>query len=142
MPREYRDLVGRGVAFPLDVSTSGRVRWSVPLENWTDDDRRTAAMSRVFHLIMTLSGERVLVREYGTDLLRTLFGLVQAALIATVLARMLEALQRWMPQIEVLDAASSVDDGIVYYSLSWRLSSSGMTGQMVVPVNLLFKETS
>ena len=140
--RDYRDIVGRGLAFPLDVDSSGQVRWSVPLRDPTDADRVNAVVGRLRHLVLTVAGQRVLRREYGTRIVSSLFGLVQPALIATILRRALLAIQRWEPRVTIVgaDTALNAERGIVVYVLRWIIAASGQRGEAVVPIGLDFKE--
>ena len=143
MPRDYRDIVGRGTAFPLDVTSTGTMQWSVPLEGATDVDRQDAMHQRIEHLVLTLVGERVLYREYGTDLVPSLFNLVQPALVSTVLRRMVDAINRWEPRVHIVDADvhTIAEDGTVTFVLHWRLPDSSLDGTSVLNMGLNFKET-
>ena len=142
MPRDYRDMVGRGVRYPFDVST-GSVQWSVPLVDPTDTDRRDAMERRLRHLVRTAVGQRVLFREYGTDLTESLFELVGPAVLGTAMYRVRQALLRWEPRVEITRSDYKVDaeNSLVFFSMHWRLSRAGLSGAAVVPLGLKFKET-
>jgi len=141
--RDYRDVVGRGVAFPLDVE-DGRVKWSVPLDGDVSSDYESAIVQRVRHLVLTIAGQRVLFREYGSTLVQSVFDLLQPAAISVVLSRILYAIEKWEPRIKVTDADYELfpDSGTVNFSLTWQLVKTGRTSSAVIPVSFLFKEPS
>ena len=140
--RDVRDIVGRGMRFPVDVDTdTGTVAWSVPLVGPTDEDRKAAIESRIRHVVMTVAGERPLYREFGTELTLALFNLIQPAYVSAVLQRMIEAIERWEPRVQIIDAGATTADSWVKFTLSWRLSDSSLSGQSTIPIGFQFKET-
>ena len=140
MPGDVRDVVGRGLAFPFDVSATGRVRWSVPLETVTDTARDSATVNILRHLILTIAGQRVLRREYGTGIVAEMFQLAQPALVSTILFEAVRAVNRWERRIEIVDYSVDLSGGtVVVFQFAWRLRRSGRIGVAVVPISLDFK---
>ena len=141
--RDIRDLVGRGWAFPVDVDATGRVRWSVPLETTPTTDELVAAVSgKIRHLVLTIAGQRVLRRGYGTRLSASLLSLANEAAVASVLREVVLGLRRWENSVDVLGANAKIEpvDGLVWYRIKWRLRRVGLAGTTSVPVGVMSRE--
>lgn len=139
--RNQRDVVGRGFAFPLDVTTGGRVKWSVPLTGATDEDRRKAVTAILRHLVLTIAGERVVRRGYGTGISALLFAGASGPAVSAILREAVLTIRRWEPRIEIVSAASEVlaEQGRVAFVLSWVLRETGDAGVATIPTGLTFK---
>lgn len=124
------DFVGRGLYFPVDVK-SGSVRWSAPLDDVTDNDRRLAVDQRIRHIVLTRKYDRVLVREFGTAVPAMLFSLVQEGAVAVALRSAVDEIERWIPTITVDDAASTLDAdaGTVTFFVTWVALDGSVSGR-------------
>ena len=140
--KDLRDVIGRGMAFPIDVSY-GRIKWSVPGDKTpTTAEYADAIRQRIQFLVLTIAGQRPLYREYGSTISEHLFSLLQPALAAVILQRILTALGRWEPRVTIVDATYDLmhESGTVAFLLTWRLNRSGFVGSSTIPIGLEFKE--
>lgn len=132
---DRREPAGRGFAFPLDVSSTGSVKWSVPLGNVTTEDRRKAIGQRIKHVLLTVVGQRPLRRGYGTDVAGELFGVPSMGRAAMILREAQDAVRIWVPGAEITDAKADVDqeDGVITFRMHWAMVAFGLAGEAVVP---------
>ena len=139
-----RDIIGRGFAFPINVDAKGSMAWSVPLANDTTQNRLDALEDRMRQLLLTTVGERVLFKEYGTDIVTSILGLAQPALAASILRRFVDAIGRWEKRVVVVkhDVSVRPKEGMILFTLVWRSSSTGAMGMTVLPISTRFKEQS
>lgn len=137
-PRAAREPIGRGLAWPIDVDPTGRVRWSVPLDDVTEDSARAAMAGRLKHLILTIAGQRCLRRGWGTDVAGHLFLPAMRAVVASILREAVEAVRREMPGVGIVSALVEVEQatGTVTFLFGWRMVASGLVGEAKVEVGL------
>ena len=137
-----RDPVGRGLRWPPDVDSTGRVRWSVPIFEPSDTDRRDAMASKLRQLLLTIAGQRCLRRGWGTDIAGLLFLPALLPLVSSILREAVEAVRRELPGVAITSAQASTDQdaGLVTFVFGWRMVSSGFSGEATIPIGLESRE--
>ncbi len=85
-------ILGRGMSFPPRVGPDGRVAWS-------EGEANVRESIRV--ILMTELRERMMLPEFGGGLGRFLFEPNTVATRSRIRERILKALERWEPRVEV-----------------------------------------
>lgn len=139
---DQRDAVGRGLGYPIDVGATGRVNWSVPLVDPTEEDRRAAMQAKLRQLLLTIAGQRCLRRRWGTDIAGLLFLPAFRAVVASILREAVLAVRRELPGVVLTSSEATIDqDGsAVTFLFGWRMVSSGLAGEAKVPIGLSSRE--
>lgn len=117
-PRNSREFLGRGLAFPLQVNARGEVAL-------VSAERDIEQAIRI--ILATRPGERVMRPEFGCRASELLFEPRNSAMETLMQQYVEEALSRWEPRIDV----------------QWVrvLSDNTQDGAVVVEVNYLIKAT-
>ena len=117
-PRNSKEFLGRGLAFPLQVNARGEVAL-------VSAERDIEQSIRI--ILATRPGERVMRPEFGCRASELLFEPRNSAMETLMQQYVEEVLSRWEPRIEVQ-----------YVSV---LSDNTQDGAVVVEVNYLIKAT-
>ncbi|MFK8024803.1 MAG: GPW/gp25 family protein [Ilumatobacter sp.] len=89
--RSRRDIIGRGVSFPLVIDHNGAVALT------SGDDVREA----IKMIIMTVPGERVMRPGFGCEIWSHVFSPINASTVGQMAHAVRAALARWEPRIQV-----------------------------------------
>lgn len=123
-------LIGRGIAFPPHVGADGRVAWSQGAENVTQ---------AIEVILLTESGERILLPEFGGRLRTYLFEPNTVATRRLIQEDIQNALQRWEPRIAVDSVSVEADDSDPHAAIAtieYKLIATQIAAQTSVTVQL------
>lgn len=118
MTVDTSDLLGRGISFPPRIGPDGRLAFSDGVENVRESIRVILSTDR---------SERVMLPQFGGGLRRYLFEPNTASTHRLLQQRILEALGRWEPRIEVESVtvtASPSDPREAEASIRYRLRAT------------------
>jgi len=121
------DLIGSGLAFPLQADQRG----ALTLSHGIEDIEQAIAL-----ILGTAPGERPMRPEFGCTVHDFVFDTIDAALIGKVQTAVHEALERWEPRIEVteLDVESSeTDAGKLLVTVTYRVRATSALYNLVYP---------
>src|ERR671918_528660 len=121
------EILGSGVAFPLQVDRRGGIALS---SDETDVDQ-------AIHLILsTAKGERPMRPEFGCGVHHFVFDTIDAGTVAQMETEIRDALDRWEPRIEVTDVEFDLDHvarGELLILISYRLRATNHMRNLVYP---------
>jgi phage baseplate assembly protein W len=120
-------FVGRGIAFPMRVDSSG----SIALVSGVVDIEKSMRI-----IIGTAPGERPMRPEFGCRIWELLFEPINLNTLGLMESVVEEALQRWEPRVEITEVvADAVDpsDGAVNISVSYVIASTNESRNLVYP---------
>jgi Bacteriophage baseplate protein W len=127
--RTTRDLLGRGWRFPIQPDGLGRLRYS---------QAEQSIEEAIWLILSTSPGERVMLPDFGCGLQDLVFRPSdEVREVAGTLVR--EALTRWEPRIDVIDADASSEPGepnLVLIRVTYRVLSSNAVNNLVYPFSL------
>ena len=92
MTLTFRELIGRGWAFPPQLDPRGAVAL-------TSDDNEI--QQAIYIILSTAPGERVMRPDFGCRIFEYIFAPANDATAAMVAAEVESALNRWEPRIEI-----------------------------------------
>lgn len=121
------DFVGAGWAFPLGTDATGGIALV----------RREREISEAIRLIVgTAPGERMMRPEFGCRIHDHVFGPANAATAGQIAFDIREALERWEPRIDVVDAAigfDRIEHGELTIELSYLIRGINDPRNLVFP---------
>src|SRR5579863_9349665 len=94
MTLTFRELIGRGWAFPTQLDPRGAIAL-------TSDENEIQQAIRI--ILSTAPGERVMRQDFGCRIIEYIFAPANEATAAQVAVEVRSALNRWEPRIEVQD---------------------------------------
>ncbi len=97
----YRDVVGQGIAFPLQFDARGQLA----LANGFNDIDQSISI-----ILGTIPGERVMRPEFGCRAWELLFDPIGSAMVGQMRAYVEEALVQWEPRIDLAAIEVYKDD--------------------------------
>src|SRR6188472_1334266 len=119
------DLLGSGLAFPLQVDRLGGIALATGEED----------IAQAIELILsTAPGERPMRPEFGCDIHDFTFDTIDAAMVGKVDAAIRTALGRWEPRIEVTDIEfdlSAADHGRLEIAIGYRVRATNSSRNLV-----------
>ncbi|WP_330333774.1 GPW/gp25 family protein [Streptomyces sp. NBC_00536] len=121
------DIIGAGWAFPAVITGSGRVG----LATGADDVEQAVRI-----ILATAPGERPMRPEFGCGIHRLVFDSLDATTVARADVEVRRALDRWEPRIELDDllfSTDTVDTGVLYIDLRYRLRATNEPRNLVFP---------
>lgn len=124
------DFLGRGMAFPVSCDpASGRIR-----EVTEEED----ICQSIPVLLSTKKGERVMRPDFGCDICRYAFGIMDSTSFNLMEHAVMDALVRWEPRIReiVVHAKPAPDDGVVHIEIDYRVRSTNNHYNLVYPFYL------
>jgi phage baseplate assembly protein W len=126
-------IIGRGLAFPLQVNPSG----GVALTSLADEIEQAIAI-----ILGTAVGERVLRLEFGSRLHELSFAPLDEATMALARRYVEDALGRWEPRIRLLEVEVTGDHiaGCLLIALHYVISSTYDRRTLVYPFYLIAQE--
>jgi phage baseplate assembly protein W len=121
------DLIGNGVAFPLQADRRGALALA----------RAETDIEQALQLILgTAPGERPMRPEFGCAVHDFVFDTIDAAMVGRVEAAVHEALDRWEPRIEVTGIdfdLAEVEAGKLLIAISYRVRVTSRRYNLVYP---------
>lgn len=108
-----------GVSFPFRVGAKGGVVTST-----TTESEVTHINESIRQILLTRKGERPMEPEFGTNLYRMIFEVIDETMMNVISFEIKEALARWEPRIRVMDVVVQEDDGVVRISLRYLVVRS------------------
>jgi phage baseplate assembly protein W len=121
------EFVGRGIAFPLRVSTTGG------LATVTDDDEVRESIRLV---LGTAYGERPMRPEFGCGIHDFVFAPSNATTAGRVAYEVRMSLERWEPRITVDDVRvtfDSEDTAVMYIAVTYAIRGTNDPRSLVFP---------
>jgi phage baseplate assembly protein W len=128
------DLLGSGLAFPLQVNRLG----GIALASGEQD------IDQAIELILsTAPGERPMRPEFGCGVHDFVFDTIDAATVGRLETEIRTALDRWEPRIEVQTVDFDLDqmiDGQLLISIGYRVRSTNSERNLVYPFYVIPEE--
>lgn len=108
-----------GVSFPFRVGSKGGVVTS------TTSALETIHINEsIRQILLTRKGERPMEPEFGTNLHRIIFEVIDETIMNVIIFEITEALTRWEPRIRIVDVIVVEDDGVVRVGLTYLVIRS------------------
>jgi phage baseplate assembly protein W len=129
--REVVDFIGRGLAWPMRVDSSG----SIGLTNGVAD-----LDSSVLMILMTAPGERLMRPEFGCRIHELVFEPLNANTLGLMKHAVRQAVTQWEPRITVEDVDAQADadvPGLVHLRLGYRVRATNDRRNLVHPFYLI-----
>src|SRR5436309_1631346 len=121
------DLLGSGLAFPLQVDRRG----GIALATGEQD------IDQAIELILsTAPGDRPMRQEFGCGVHDFVFDTIDAATVGRMETEIRQALDRWEPRIEVQEVdfdLSRMIDGQLVINIGYRIRSTNHKRNLVYP---------
>jgi Bacteriophage baseplate protein W len=128
------DLLGSGLAFPLQVDRLG----GIALASGEQD------VDQAIELILsTAPGERPMRPEFGCGVHDFVFDTIDAATVGRLETEIRNALDRWEPRIEVEDLdfdLAHADEGQLAITISYRVRATNNQRNLVYPFYVIPEE--
>ena len=121
------DILGAGIAFPLQVDRRGGIALA---SDETDIDQAIQL------ILATAPGERPMRPEFGCGVHDYVFDVLDAATLGRMETEVRRALERWEPRIDVLDVDFELDgssDGPLAITIEYRLRATNDVRNLVYP---------
>ena len=121
------EIVGSGVAFPLQVNPRG----GVALAGGEEDIDQALAL-----ILATAPGERPMRPEFGCEVHDLIFDNIDAATVGRMDTAVRTALDRWEPRVEVTDVEFDLGraaDGQIVIDVTYRVRSTNHMRNLVYP---------
>jgi len=93
------DFLGKGWAFPIALGEKGGIEISAG---------EKSIQEAIWIILATSPGERVMRPDFGCDIHRLVFAVIDAATVGQAAHEVRLALIRWEPRIDVLDVDTEV----------------------------------
>lgn len=135
-PRIMTDLIGSGVAFPLQADQRG----ALALAHGVADIEQAIGL-----ILGTAPGERPMRPEFGCALHDVVFDTIDAGMIGTVETAVHYALERWEPRIDVVEIdfdLSEADEGKLLITIGYRVRATSRLHNLVYPFYVIPAEES
>ena len=121
------EIVGSGVAFPLQVNPRG----GVALAGGEEDIDQALAL-----ILSTAPGERPMRPEFGCEVHDLIFDNIDAATVGKMDTAVRTALDRWEPRVEITDVEFDLAhavDGQIVIDVTYRVRSTNHMRNLVYP---------
>ncbi len=131
-----RDIVGRGLAFPLHADHTG----SIAMLSGPDLVQRGMII-----VLSTAPGERVMRPEFGCAIWDLLFAPVNANTLGLMAQHVREAIGRWEPRVdleEVVVRPDPADPARVEIDIAYRIRDTNDRRNLVYPFYVIPSEGS
>jgi hypothetical protein len=130
------DILGSGVAFPLQVDRRGGLALA---------HRETDVEQAIAIILGTVPGERPMRPEFGCGVHDVVFDTVDAATVGRIETEVRAALDRWEPRVEVVAVEvdlSRADRGELLIGIDYRLRATNHLRNLVHPFYVIPAEES
>jgi phage baseplate assembly protein W len=121
------DIIGSGIAFPLQVDRRGGIALA---RDETDIDQAIQL------ILATAPGERPMRPEFGCGVHDFVFDTIDAGTVARMETEVRSALDRWEPRIQVTDIdfdLAGMDRGELLIEISYRVRATNHMRNLVYP---------
>jgi phage baseplate assembly protein W len=132
--RETVDFIGRGLAWPMQVDSSGSIRLTRGPEELDSSLRM---------VLVTAPGERLMRPEFGCRIHELVFEPVNANTLGRMTQAVRDALTRWEPRIDVEAVTVKADldvSGLVHISIDYRIRATNDRRNLVYPFYVIPQE--
>ena len=129
-----RDFLGRGIHFPVELDSSGRVALSEYEQNIEESLRI---------IIGTRPGERVMRPEFGCRVHELVFHPNNEATAALAAFYVREAILKWEPRVDSIKVVAHPDpsqENVMIIKVTYRVISTNNIKNMVYPFYLRREE--
>jgi phage baseplate assembly protein W len=126
----YREYLGQGLAFPLQISQQG----GIALASGTNDIEQAIRI-----ILGTMPGERVMRPEFGCRIHELMFAPNNANTHGLAAYYVQKALEQWEPRIDVTDVSVRMEpglDGALLIAIQYRPKDSHDERSIVYPFYL------
>jgi phage baseplate assembly protein W len=131
MTLTFRELIGRGWAFPPQLDARGAIALT------SDENEIKQA---IYIILSTAPGERVMRPEFGCRIFEYIFAPANDATAAMVAAEVRSALGRWEPRVEIQDVIvtpSPNSYGILLIEVEYIIKATRDERSLVFPFYLM-----
>ena len=121
------ELLGRGVAFPVRLGSRGGLAVSTAIDK---------VRQSIWLILSTAPGERLMWPEFGCAIHDLIFRHNTETLHGLAVEKVREALQRWEPRIDVVNATADTDLGEpnrLLIRVDYRLRANNTVHNLVYP---------
>ncbi len=121
------ELLGRGVAFPMRLGPCGGLALSAEIEK---------VRQSIWLILSTAPGERLMRPEFGCAIHDLVFWPNNETLHGLAVEKVREALQRWEPRIDVVDASATAhaeEPNRLLIRVDYRLRTNNSVHNLVYP---------
>jgi len=130
LPPELNKIIGKGLDFKRIYSKSTN-----KFSTNTGIDRINQS---IYDILSTRVGERGFMREYGSNLYKLLFSLIDEVFYDMVRIYAEEAVRKWekriyLQDVEIETNPELIDNNTVYIRLNYILRNSNVSGSYVYP---------
>lgn len=133
MVSKISDFLGRGFSHPFRFTSGGAVKPSTGSSTSEGIEHVKQALIQLYH---TNIGERVILRDYGSDLGALVFHPQDEFLISSLLDKIKESTRKWEKRVIVnsLDVLQmNPSDGKIVISVNFTIIKTNVTGNLVFP---------
>jgi phage baseplate assembly protein W len=127
VPSDRRDFLGVGWKFPLQVTPAGRIAQA----------RYEQRIEESIYLILgTARGERLMMPDFGCGIHELVFAPNNPTTLSAVARNVRQALARYEPRIDVLEAAAETapeEPSLLLIRVEYRVRANNARGNLVYP---------
>lgn len=127
-----KSLIGRGPSFPLNRSNIGGLLYTEDIERINHS---------IFLILETPKGSRLMMPEFGSDIHKYKFDPLDQVLMEKIKHTLRQDITKWEPRVLITDIVfltdeQSVDNNILYISMTYRIVNTTITANYVYPYQL------
>ena len=129
-----RDIIGRGIEFPLTLDAHGGLAVS---------DGERSIRDAITMILGTSPGERLMRPEFGCRVHELVFDGIDALTVGRIEREVRVALDRWEPRIDVVDVradTSRAGDGVLDVEIGFRVRATNDVRNLVYPFYVIPEE--
>jgi hypothetical protein len=130
------DIIGTGFDFPFRFE-NGRVKTSRPLRDVTPEDNKHAIKISIEQILGTSKGERVMLREFGSNLNELLFEPQGPELSHLIKSEVVEAIGEWEERVQLVEFSFEyVEPSKVVVKLTYKIIPTSEVGYAIFPLEV------
>lgn len=124
---ENNTILGRGWAFPISFNRNSNGA------NLVQDEEDVLQSLRI--LLSTIQRERVLIPEYGLDLVHMIFGPLSVPAAALLTRKIEKAILNYEPRIKLdnVDYAQDIENGRIDITIEYTIRATNTRTNLVYP---------
>jgi phage baseplate assembly protein W len=134
MTSDSNSFIGRGIAFPMRVDSTG----SIAMVSGPEDIDRSIGM-----VLSTAKGERLMRPQFGCTIWDQLFDPINANTLGQMAQAVRESLAQWEPRIVVEEVQARADpdtDGKVRIDIVYQVKATNDRRNLVYPFYVIPRE--
>jgi uncharacterized protein len=135
---QSKNIIGRGWRFPVKPGEDGRLHYlgGETSRRSARDENAEKIRQSLWILLSTAPGERLMLPDFGCGIHDLVFEPNSAVLRGTVQVKVMEALQRWEPRIDVLDVhvdSPPEERNLLNIRIDYRIRANNSFYNLVYP---------